>query len=93
MNENAGAIEKNDILIRSRKHIDITGVKEVLSFDDREVVTVTSEGEMTVEGEDLKVGILDTDKGVVSVDGKISAVIYYDTPPKEKRKLFGRSGG
>lgn len=88
MNENISATEKNDILIRSRKHIDITGVRDVVSFDDRAVVMITSGGDMTVEGEDLKIGVLDTDKGIVSVDGKISAVIYYDDSPNEKRKLF-----
>ena len=88
MNENISATEKNDILIRSRKHIDITGVRDVVSFDDRAVVMITSGGDMTVEGEDLKIGVLDTDKGIVSIDGKISAVIYYDDSPNEKRKLF-----
>lgn len=90
MNENIAASEKNDILIRSRKHIDITGVRDVVSFDERAVVMVTNGGDMTVEGEDLKIGVLDTEKGVVSVDGKISAVIYYDDTPTEKRKLFGK---
>ncbi len=90
MSENITGAEKNDILIRSRKHIDITGVKDVVSFDDRSVVMMTSGGDMTVEGEELKIGVLDTDKGIVSVDGKISAVIYYDSAPSEKRKLFGK---
>ena len=90
MSENTTATEKNDILIRSRKHIDITGVRDVISFDEREVVMVTNGGDMTVEGEDLKIGVLDTEKGVVSVDGKISAVVYYDEAPSGKHKLFGR---
>ena len=90
MSENMTAADKNDILIRSRKHIDITGVKDVISFDDRAVVMTTSGGDMTVEGDELKIGVLDTEKGIVSVDGKISAVIYYDDDPTEKRKLFKR---
>ena len=91
MNENITATEKNDILIRSRGHIDITGVRDVMSFDDRAVVMMTSGGEMTVEGSELKIGVLDTDKGIVSIDGKISAVIYYDAAPTEKKRLFGRA--
>ena len=90
MSENVTANDKNDILIRSRKHIDITGVRDVVSFDDRSVVMTTSGGDMTVEGDDLKIGVLDTDKGIASVDGKISAVIYYDDEPTGKRKLFKR---
>ena len=84
--------EKNDIVIRSRKRIDITGVKEVLSFDDSSVSMITRCGEMTVEGEALKIETLDTDKGIVAVDGRIDAVIYYDRPEgTEKKRFFGRS--
>lgn len=86
--------ERNDIAIRSRKHIDVTGVKEVLSFDEGSVSMITVCGEMNVEGENLKIGTLDTDSGIVSVDGKISAVIYYDEPMRpERKKLFGRIKG
>ena len=82
--------EKNDIVIRSRKHIDISGVTEVISFDENSVAMLTVCGEMALEGEALKIGVLDTDRGMVSVDGKISAVIYYDeSPAPEKRKRFG----
>ena len=90
MSENISAAEKNDILVRSRKHIDVTGVRDVISFDASSVVMVTSGGDMTVEGEELKIEVLDTDKGVVSIDGKICAVVYYDTKPTEKRGLFGK---
>lgn len=92
MNENVSNAEKNDILIRSRKHIDITGVRDVVSFDDRTVMLVTSGGDLAVEGEDMKLGVLDTEKGVVSVDGKISAVVYLDNCPPRKKGLFGKGG-
>ena len=91
MNESVNGAEKNDILVRSRKHIDVTGVRDVVSFDDRSVVMITSGGDMAVEGEELKIGVLDTEKGVVSVDGKINAVIYYDIEGGGKRGLFGKS--
>ena len=37
--------EKNDIALRSRKHIDITGVLEVQSFDESSVVMTTCCGD------------------------------------------------
>ena len=84
--------EKSDIAIRSRKRIDITGVKEVLSFDDSSVSMITRCGEITVEGEGLKIETLDTDKGIVAVDGKIDAVIYFDhTDRPEKKRFFGKA--
>ena len=95
MNEQKGQFaekqEKNDIALRSRKHIDVTGVKDVQSFDEGSVVMTTCCGDMAIEGAGLKIGTLDTDRGIVSVDGKISAVIYYDDVPETGRRgLFGR---
>ena len=89
--QNSPVSGKHDIVIKERKHIDICGVREVVSFDEVSVLMVTTGGEMTVEGSDLKIGALDTDRGLVSIDGKINAVIYED--PNEdgaKRGILGR---
>ena len=88
INQNA---EKSDITVGSRRHAEITGVVEVLSFDDGSVVMVTRQGELALEGEGLKIGTLDTERGIVSVDGKINAMIYYDDADRpEKKRLFGK---
>ena len=84
---------QNHISIRSRQHIDITGVKNVFDFDDHNVTMDTSGGAMTVEGEGLKICVLDTEKGIVSIDGRISAVIYYDNAGTEKKGFFKRLRG
>lgn len=76
--------------IRARSRADITGVREVLSFDEGSVALVTSCGEMVVEGRDLRVGTLDTERGIVAVDGHISSVYYVDDSSKKKRGWFSR---
>ena len=82
---------KHDVAIKGRKHIDITGVREVVSFDDISVVMVTEGGDMTVEGAELKIGVLDTERGVVAIDGKINAIFYDDgNATNEKKGLFGK---
>lgn len=78
-------IPAHECFVRSRSHADITGVREVLSFDDSSVVLVTSCGEMTVEGHELRVGTLDTERGIVAVDGNISSVYYVDNSSKKRR--------
>lgn len=76
--------------IQSRAHADINGVREVLSFDENSVVLITGCGELTLEGSGIRVGALDTERGIVSVDGKISALYYSDDSLKRKRNIFGR---
>ena len=59
-----------------RKKLSMTGVEEVLSFDDTAVVLHTCMGRLTVEGQELHLKNLSLDGGQVEVDGSISALIY-----------------
>ena len=76
--------------VTMRKEMSISGVKEVESFDENEVTLRTLGGGMTVEGSGLRIGVLDTDRGVVSLSGRIDAVLYTNDQAEEKRGLFGR---
>ena len=93
MNTEKGKIgvPNHECFVRSRSHADITGVRAVLSFDDSSVVLVTSCGEMTLEGQELRVGTLDTERGIVAVDGNISAVYYVDGSSKKRRGWVSRN--
>jgi sporulation protein YabP len=89
--QNSMPIVKHDVAIKGRRHIDITGVREVISFDETAVVMSTDGGEMTLEGNDLRIGVLDTERGIVSVEGKINALFYdEDAAPSDKKRFFGR---
>ena len=57
----------HEIRLGMRKDMSVTGVKEVLSFDESCVVLKSACGEMTVEGSDLRVGILDTRFTLISL--------------------------
>ena len=54
----------------------MTGVAEVISFDESLVVLNTSLGVLTVQGQELKLKTLSLEGGQVSVDGQISALTY-----------------
>lgn len=89
--QNGMPIANHDVAIKGRKRIDITGVHEVISFDDTSVVMLTDGGELTLEGSELKIGVLDTERGIVSVEGKVNALFYDDDgSPVEKKKFLGR---
>ncbi|MBO5415806.1 MAG: sporulation protein YabP [Clostridia bacterium] len=78
------------IALEMRKHMEITGVREVVSFDDVCVVLKTVCGELTAEGKEMKINILDTERGVVTLDGKVDAIFYTDTTDTPHRGLFGK---
>ena len=84
--------KKHTLTQTARAHARITGVCRVISFDEQAVCLVTDCGEMTVEGEELHVGVLDIERGVVEIDGQISGVLYSDSAPQRRgrrARLFG----
>ena len=80
--------KSHEIRIGQRKEMSVSGVKEVLSFDADSVVLRSVCGEMTIEGSGLKVGALDTDRGIVTLVGKIDSLYYSAEGAEEKRGFF-----
>ena len=83
-------VKQHDILIKSRGNVEICGVESVISFDDESVCLESVMGELLIEGEELNVGTLDTDKGIVKLSGKINGIFYNTSSPKPQKGLFGR---
>ncbi len=92
MPENTENQRPHGILIKAREHLEITAVTDVISFDEDSVCLETSMGEMLIEGEGLKVGTLDTAKGIVILDGRING-LYYRTEQPKRRGLRGLMRG
>ena len=81
---------KGEIIMRSRSELDIVGVDEVINFDEDQVHLKSVDGEMMVEGEGIKIDTLDTDRGVVKLNGRINAIYYASDPEKTKKGFFGK---
>ncbi|MCA1322078.1 sporulation protein YabP [Bacillus tianshenii] len=85
---NKQTVQEQDIVMRSRRLLDITGVKQVESFDNEEFLLETVMGFLSVRGQNLQMKNLDVEKGVVSIKGKIMEIIYLDDQQGEKAKGF-----
>ena len=71
-----------------RKQLTMTGVTEVISFDDATVVLQTSLGTLVVQGQELQLKNLSLEGGQVSVSGTVSALIYEEPRQGGWRRLF-----
>jgi len=80
----------HDFNVKMRREMNISGVNDVVSFDESDVHLVTNGGEMFIEGSEMRIDVLDTDKGVVILSGKIDSVYYSNDAIKEKRGFLGR---
>ena len=76
-----------------RERLYISGVEEVVSFDDAGAVLETVDGELNVEGAGIRIGELDPASKKVSLSGRIDAMFYSSETPERKkgmlRRLFG----
>jgi len=70
------------VLLQGRKMLELTGVREVVSFDAREVVLNTTMGALIVRGNDLFVKRLTVEKGEVDLEGQVDSFVYADKPGK-----------
>ncbi len=80
------------ILLEERARMQISGVSEVICFDEESVSLHTVRGGMTVEGKDLHITTLNIDRGEVVIDGMVSGVFYTGeqaTRPGFFGRLFG----
>ena len=80
---------KHRLSLLDRKQLELSGVKDVVSFDETNVVLETVCGMLSVEGQDLHVQVLNTDAGVVSLDGTVNSVTYYRDESSDKNEGNG----
>lgn len=66
----------HSIKICEREEIVITGVEEVESFDEREIVLFTERGNLVLEGEDFKINALSVETGDMEISGFLVNLRY-----------------
>ena len=70
--------KQQDLTLKQRNNLIVTGVMEVISFDDTAVVLKTELGDLTVQGQGLQLKELSVAGSQTRVEGAISALIYED---------------
>ncbi|MCM3715798.1 sporulation protein YabP [Halalkalibacter oceani] len=78
----------HDITLKGRRQLDITGVKQVESFDNEEFLLETVMGFLSVRGQNLHMKNLNVELGNVSIEGKIFDLVYLDQGHQDKSKGF-----
>ncbi len=68
------------LTLQERNRLCVTGVSEVVSFDENAVILHTSLGTLTIQGQQLQLKQLSLDGGQVAVDGSIASLVYEELP-------------
>jgi len=73
-----------------RKRATLTGITDVASFNEQEVVMLTEEGDITLVGEDLHISLLNLEDGRLTVEGRIVGIEYGDAPSQKRSGILSR---
>ena len=76
------------ITLDQRQKLTVTGVTEVVSFEDTAVVLRTEPGTLLVQGRELQLKTLSVEGGPVAVEGTVSALIYEE--PRSRQGWLSR---
>ena len=81
MNMNTNIVQ--NLILENRGKLSVSGVNDVLSFDDQVVMIDTELGLLTVKGENIRINKLSLDTAEVIVEGEISSLAY--SPNKQDK--------
>lgn len=90
MQENSIECKNHILTVDCRKQISISGVIDVVGFDEASIILTTEGGKLTVEGGDLQITTLDVESGKLVAAGKIDALIYSDREEAHRGGFFSR---
>lgn len=66
----------HSLILEERRRMQVSGVSEVLRFDEEQMVMETSLGQLTIEGEGLHVEKLSLDVGELTLEGSVLSLCY-----------------
>lgn len=67
------------LVMQNRERVELTGVTEVISFDNKEILLETVEGALQFTGENLHVKRLTLERGEVIVEGRVNSLAYHES--------------
>lgn len=74
--ENKDEEKKGNLILENRKKLILTGISEVINFDDKQISLNTNLGVLCIKGEELKMTKLDVQNGDIAILGKVNSITY-----------------
>ena len=73
-----------NLVLENREKLSISGVLDVLSFDDQLVIVETELGLLNIKGENLRINKLSIDTSEVVIEGEIYSMVYSEKDSTKK---------
>lgn len=77
--DKAKSARPHNIILEDRKKLSISGVEDVESFDDCQIILLTNQGSLIIRGSELHIDALSLDAGELAVTGLVTDLGYEET--------------
>ncbi len=81
---------EHNITVGARERLSVSGIREIVSFDESGVSVRTSCGDLAIDGEGIHISVLNIEKGELELQGKINGINYTDLGDGEHRSFLSR---
>ena len=76
MEQSKTIYKDHNVIIDNREKLNVSGITDVVSFDDETLILKSVMGKITVKGENMRITSFDNEIGDLISEGKIHAVVY-----------------
>lgn len=80
----------HNIIMENRRKLSVSGVSDVESFNEEEIILHTDMGGLMIKGTGLHINKLSVDIGEVSLEGEIDGIDYVETRKSKGGSLLSR---
>jgi sporulation protein YabP len=81
---------EQNLILENRKKLNISGITDVDSFDEKTISLYTQLGELTIQGRELHIDSMSVETGDMTITGDIWAIVYGDKDKKGPISALGR---
>lgn len=67
---------EHSLTMDDRQRLQLTGINNVIAFDEEEIVLETARGYLSINGADMHITMLNLDHGQVAIQGNINSLGY-----------------
>ncbi|MBR4628396.1 MAG: sporulation protein YabP [Ruminococcus sp.] len=82
--------QNHNIILEDRRSMNISGITDVDSFDEREICLYTELGELTVQGRELHIDAMSVESGNMTITGDIWSLVYGDKDRRGPISAIGK---
>lgn len=79
----------HNLILKDRKHLEISGIKQIDHFDEEEFLLESVQGWLEITGSELMLDKLDKERGEVMIKGNIESISYISAK-KTKESLISK---